>query len=182
MYNNKVSKDGDTITGVFTVKEDINGKKNMNIEGTAFFGALYYGTYSGTHMIVPYSEDNEIKLFNYKNTYMEVGTANHGAFGIDWYSSDKRLKKNIENSTIHGLDVIRKIRHVSFDWNDDKKAPVKVGYIAQELQEIDNDMVFSVTQPQGSEYDELLQISLNRIIPYITKAIQELADKVDSIS
>ena len=43
-------------------------------------------------------------------------------------------------------------------------------------------MVFSVSQPEGSEYDELLQISLNRIIPYITKAIQELADRIDNIS
>lgn len=177
-----MDKNGDTMTGVLTVKEDINGKKNMNIDGVAYFGALYWGTYSGAHMLVPYSGDNEIKLFNYRNTYMEVGTANHGAFGIDWYSSDKRLKKNIENSTVSGLDIIRKMHHVSFDWKDNQKSSVKVGYIAQELQEIDTDMVFSVSQPEGSEYDELLQISLNRIIPYITKAIQELADRIDNIS
>ncbi len=170
------------MNGVLTVKEDINSTKNMNIAGTAYFGAIYYGTFAGTHKIVPFSDDNQIKLFNYKSSYMEVGTQDHGAFGIDWYSSDKRLKANVVDASTSGLDIIRRIHHVSFDWKDEKKPSVKVGYIAQELQKIDENMVFAVQQPEGCEYDSLLQISQNRIIPYITKAIQELADKIDAVS
>ncbi|MBD7912009.1 tail fiber domain-containing protein [Clostridium cibarium] len=102
-------------------------------------------------------------------TYLHVGTDN-GSFGIDWWSSDKKLKTNIENSEEIALDKIMKIKYYKFDWKDEPKAHVKLGVIAQQLQEIEDSWIMKVEQENG---DENLQILANNMIPYITKGMQE---------
>jgi|GEM_PF-1837411 hypothetical protein len=60
------------------------------------------------------------------------------------YSSDKRLKSNIE-TIISPLDSILKLRGVSFDWNGGGKA--NLGFIAQEVEQIYPELV-----KQNGEY------------------------------
>ena len=85
--------------------------------------------------------------------------------------SDIKLKENISISNHSGLDVINKFKFHSFDWKEDKfgyrKPHTKIGLIAQEVQEIQEDLVYE--NPNALALDEfrLLNISL--------KAIQELS-------
>lgn len=140
------------------------------------------GMYWGSYRCI-YSGNNTILGIGYKTSsstkYMEF-TTTEGAFGVDCWSSDIRLKKNIVDSSVSGLSVINSIRHCSFDWIDGKQGSVPIGYIAQELQEIAPDLVFTVPQPDG-ENKELFQISASKLLPYVTKAIQELSNEVSQL-
>jgi len=91
--------------------------------------------------------------------------------------SDKRDKTNIEDSN-YGLDIIEKLKPVTFDWNmrDGGKVGIKdLGFIAQDLQEVDDDNLKLV-------YDnnpEKLEASYGRLVPVLVKAIQELKTEIE---
>ena len=105
-------------------------------------------------------------------TYLEVATANYGAFGLNWWASDISLKKNIvDYSGTSALDKINRIKHREFDWKSND-IHVSIGYVSQELMTIDNSFAFEVKQDgQQSTY----QPNETVIIPTITKAVQELS-------
>ncbi len=128
--------------------------------------------YSGGRRVI-YSANNTIYSFQSANSYLEV-TASGGAYGISWWSSDSRLKDNIEDTDRTATDVIGKIQHRQFDWKSNGEH-VPLGYVADELQEVIPEAVFEVPQPNG---DTNKQIDANKIIPYLTKALQESNEKV----
>lgn len=105
--------------------------------------------------------------------WVNDGTGSNSTFGVNLASmeSDVKLKENISISNHSGLDVINKFKFHSFDWKKDKfgykKPHTKIGLIAQEVQEIQEDLVYE--NPNALALDEfrLLNISL--------KAIQELS-------
>ena len=105
--------------------------------------------------------------------WVNDGTGSNSTFGVNLASmeSDVKLKENISISNHSGLDVINKFKFHSFDWKEDKfgyrKPHTKIGLIAQEVQEIQEDLVYE--NPNALALDEfrLLNISL--------KAIQELS-------
>ena len=91
--------------------------------------------------------------------------------------SDKRDKTKIEDSN-YGLNVIDKLKPVTFDWNtrDGAKVGIKdLGFIAQDLQEVDDENLKLVydTNP------EKLEASYGRLIPVLVKAIQELKAEIE---
>lgn len=105
--------------------------------------------------------------------WVNDGTGSNSTFGVNLASmeSDIKLKENISISNHSGLDVINKFKFHSFDWKKDKfgykKPHTKIGLIAQEVQEIQEDLVYE--NPNALALDEfrLLNISM--------KAIQELS-------
>ena len=93
--------------------------------------------------------------------------------------SDRRDKTKIEDSN-YGLNVIDKLKPVTFDWNtrDGEKIGVKdLGFIAQDLQEVDDENLKLVydTNP------EKLEASYGRLIPVLVKAIHELEARVATL-
>ena len=91
--------------------------------------------------------------------------------------SDRRDKTKIEDSN-YGLNVIDKLKPVTFDWNtrDGAKVGVKdLGFIAQDLQKVDDENLKLVydTNP------EKLEASYGRLIPVLVKAIQELKAEIE---
>lgn len=88
-------------------------------------------------------------------------------------TSDRRLKNNIAPTTKSGLDFIDKLQHVQFDWNEksNQKGHVDIGYIAQEVGEIDS---ACISQRFGKECEVLYGINQTKMFPYLSKAIQEL--------
>lgn len=152
--------------------------------------------FSGLSEKAKYSE-NEDTLFGWRGAhsinYMSVGTDSSGEwylhtsitsgdsgttydYGISMWESDERFKDNIVPTKKSGLDFIDKVEHVEFDWND--KSPndghVDIGYIAQQLEEIEPQTVSKIKQQEGSYIDEIYQINESAVIPYLSKAIQEL--------
>ena len=112
-----------------------------------------------------------IRKITGSKTYMEV-LCNNGAYGIDMWNSDKRLKKNIKDTEVNALEIIKKIRHASFDWIETGNHE-NIGYIADEVLEIFPDGVYEV----GDE--KIKHISNTTITPLISKAVQELNDIVN---
>lgn len=88
-------------------------------------------------------------------------------------SSDRRLKENIKPSELKALDKINQIEHVEFDWKEDKKH-VKNGYIAQQLNDIDEDLVIKNTDEKG-----LYQVHVLNLLAMTTKAIQEQQEEIN---
>lgn len=109
--------------------------------------------------------------------YVEITTVNSTRWGISVWYSDATLKQNIIDTSVNALDRVNAIRHVDFDWRY-KEGHMQCGYIAQELQQIDEDYVIPIEQEDGSF---LYQVNSNSIIPLLSKAIQELSAKVDML-
>lgn len=95
-------------------------------------------------------------------------------------SSDRRLKKNITDSTTSGLNIINKIQHKEFDKIDDNKH-YKIGYIAQELEEIDSNFVIKRPENKDKNIEERYYINELPIIATLTKAIQEQQEQIEEL-
>lgn len=89
-------------------------------------------------------------------------------------TSDYRLKKNITESYMCALDIIRSIRTCSFDWKEDGRHE-NLGFIAQQLETVSPDFV-SVSPIDGHYSTKDM-----KLIPYLVKAIQELSDEIDGL-
>ena len=103
------------------------------------------------------------------------GTAN--TFYIAITSSDEMLKDNIADTAEQALSQVNAIRHRSFTWKEGAIRE-KLGYVAQELERINARWVDHVPQPDG---EDMVQPRIDRIVPYLSKAIQELSARIDEL-
>ena len=94
------------------------------------------------------------------------------AYGVDVWASDKRLKDNISDSTYNALELVKKIKHRQFNYKSSSKK-INIGYVADELEELDENLIFEVGK------DKIKQPKESYIIPILSKAIQEMADNYD---
>ncbi|WP_297419464.1 tail fiber domain-containing protein [Clostridium sp.] len=127
-----------------------------------------------------YSPNVTSFIYNYNNgsPYASFVTDNNGSWGIAIWASDEKLKENIKESVEKALPKLLKINHKQFNFKNATKT-TSIGYSAQELQKINPEFVCSVKQEDGSE---ILQPRVDIFIPYITKGIQELNEKIESIN
>lgn len=96
------------------------------------------------------------------------------------FSSDARFKKDVENTSTNGLSVVNALRVVDYKWkptsrNYDHEA-VHTGFIAQEVQQIIPDAVLAA-DGEG----DMLYLYKWEIVPYLTKAVQELHAEVQAL-
>lgn len=87
-------------------------------------------------------------------------------------ASDRNLKNHINDAKTNALDVIKQIKHREFDWKKDNKH-INIGYIAQELEEIEPNFVI---KNNGRYYVDFLPI-----LATATKAIQEISKRVEKL-
>ena len=147
---------------------------NMNVAGSLFSNAFYLK--DGNKAIVSTSV-HIVNIVKNSKVYLEVGTNNIdgvGSWGVDVWASDKRLKNSIKDTKVNALDIIRKIKHREFKYNNNDNL-VKIGYVADELQEIDDELIFEVGE------DKLKQPSTSYIIPLLSKAIQEQQEQIEKL-
>ena len=95
-------------------------------------------------------------------------------YGVDVWISDKRLKNSIENTKINALNIVKQIKHYQFKYNNGNET-IKIGYVADDLEKIDKQMIFE------SGEDKIKQPKESYLIPILSKAIQELNDKVEKL-
>lgn len=88
-------------------------------------------------------------------------------------ASDKRFKKNIKDSDVNSLDILKNINPVSFDYIEGNRHVV-LGFIAQNVQEFIPDAVVS----KEKDDDKMLYLIYQNLVPYTIKAIQELNEKI----
>lgn len=114
--------------------------------------------------------------------YLEV-TEPGRQMGVPFTLSDGRLKEDIRPTRTYALETINRIKHRAFKWKD-QDARQEIGYITQELKEINDRFVLEITQPGDEETGEknsIQQVNDGQLLPYITKAIQELSKRLDRL-
>ena len=94
--------------------------------------------------------------------------------------SDIRLKKNIKSCEVNSaLDIINKIQLHSFDWLSTNNHQ-KIGFIADELEKIDPKLSMGgETEKDGTI--NYKSVDTFYLLGYLTKAIQELSQKVEEL-
>lgn len=129
-----------------------------------------------------YYKVSAIQTFKDTDNALLTGSKGNYIFGISSFS-DKRLKTNIQDSKVSGLDIINSIHMHSFDFTDDKYGKSKdIGYVAQELKEIVPECVVNVPQDRDEfGYDSLYQVNDTPLIKYLVKAVQELTNEIKEL-
>ena len=90
--------------------------------------------------------------------------------------SDRKLKENIEPTSVKALDKINALNLVAFDYIKDKTHE-EIGLIAQEVLDI---IPGAVEKYEGE--DNHLTINYSKFVPYLIKAIQELNQKLEEVA
>ena len=121
------------------------------------------------------TNDTQFNLYSPgENTNLSL--RNNGAFingyQIQTNASDRRLKTNIQDSKENALEKIMQIQHRSFDWKENGEHQ-KNGYIAQELEQIDEEFVI-VNEDKYS-------INLLNLLSIVTKAMQEQQEQIEKL-
>lgn len=129
--------------------------------------------------------NNDIALFTKDkiNFYRQLDMGGQDIINAGNTISDKRLKENIKDSKIYALDRIKKITHRMFKWKESKKQE-KIGYIAQELEEIDPNYVsHNITKDEnGKVISDMYEVKILPILSTATKAIQEQQEQIENMA
>ena len=96
------------------------------------------------------------------------------------WQSDRNLKKNIRQTKVDATEIVKAIGHYEFEWKRDDDF-VKLGYVAQQLEDLDEDFVLKIKQPEGSEYEYLCQINEFTLVPYLSKCLQEVIGRLEKV-
>jgi hypothetical protein len=111
------------------------------------------------------------------------GNLNLNGSYVSASASDIRLKKDVVDTEINALDIVGKIKFREFVWKEtDKKQ--KVGIIADELEEIDKNLVLGT---EGGYVDDEQSIPVYKSIDilylcsYLGKAIQEQQGQIETL-
>lgn len=153
-----------------------------------------YGIYGRAYNI---SYGGAIGFDSANTTYGILGYAGYGLYtnasinvNGTVYTSDRRLKENDQNIT-NALSQVMQLRAVSFDWKADSSRGLQkggvvsdYGFIAQEVETIMPNLVYSTTTPARpaemtsqisleEELGEYKGIDYSRFVPFLTAAIQE---------
>lgn len=171
----QVSVTSSGITVAEKVGNKVTDKVSLSVDGNAYVHGVFpaIGSAAGTEDYIRYMQ----VMVSTTSQYLGVRLMNGLTFGATLWQSDKSLKKNIKDSDINALNIINQIQHRAFAW---KRNNVKNpnGYVAQELEKVIPGSTYEVEQADGTS---LKQIDSGAIIPYLSKAIQELSAKVDSL-
>lgn len=159
-------------TGEIPFRADSEGNLVVTGNMTNKFGTVVSSQGADTIYYINIAESGSAV----QNAYMNV-RALSGFWGVTIWASDESLKKDIVDSPVDALDAVNKIRHRSFRWKRNNRR-VDNGYVAQELERAVPGSTFEVPQEDGTT---IRQISEPTIIPYLSKAIQELSEKVDAL-
>lgn len=108
--------------------------------------------------------------------YLHVGRKSGNGFNLWASSSDVNLKKNIEDTEVNAIETIKKIKHKQFDWKKDN-IHQNVGYIAQEMQKIDENFVHYIKNGEQEDW----QINVLSVLATATKAIQEQQKQIEEL-
>jgi hypothetical protein len=103
--------------------------------------------------------------------------------GTTTYSSDERLKKNIETTRDGYLEDIKQLRVVKYNWkNHEDGTPKELGLIAQEVAQVFPGLVQDDVSPVSDEDPTLYKQLKGSVLPVILlKALQEAVDKIETL-
>jgi hypothetical protein len=178
-----VNNDGNVLIGATSA----NGSRmvvNGATGGTAVLAAVN-STGSGNQFGISSSLGSTAN--NTSSAHFQGGTTGAGNWyllgnGTTTYTSDQRLKKNIETTRDGYLADICRLRVVKYNWKNDAEGTDKeLGLIAQEVEQIFPKLVQDDLNKISPDDDILYKTLKGSVIPYmLLKAIQELKTIVDA--
>jgi hypothetical protein len=166
-------------TIILNTSDELNIQNNTGGDG----GPILFNTKTGGGESARITADGEMFI---------AGTVDQGAYNLQcngtgvWGAgayvngSDARIKDNIAPLD-SGLDVVAKLNPVTYKYKEtwSKDQSTQTGFIAQELlTALGGEVYVDGVVQQGGEY---MSVAYQNIIPILTKAIQELNDKVISL-
>jgi hypothetical protein len=117
-----------------------------------------------------------VHVFGYM-TYIHGNLKVEGSIDSNTSSSDIRLKKNVRDTQIKALPIINAIRMRQFDWKEDNSHQV-LGVVADEIEKLDSRLTSGGGYyPNGTMHTKTINVLY--LCGYLTKAIQELSEKID---
>ena len=204
-YNGSVT--AETTSWGFTVGGSPNGTAvgglsnyalyaGFDLSSTSTFGGVVMGSgVNGNSPFVAASKAGNgtgLNLHFRTNGSKRFEIQNNGNIGAPsgsniYYASDQRLKKNV-TSLDKGLEAIKALRPVSFNWVDgfcDVEKDPLYGFIAQEVETVDSNLVSPFGDDVELGEDQVvtnpLRVNEKFIIPMLVKAMQELSAKVETL-
>jgi hypothetical protein len=125
---------------------------------------------------------------NNTNSYHYIGVTQTVAIwylygnGTTSYTSDIRVKKNVETTRDGYLDDVCKLRVVKYNWyNDSDDTPRELGFIAQEVEQVFPGLVQDAMHPtKDGVCHKVLKGSV--MMPIMLKALQEANEKIDALA
>jgi hypothetical protein len=104
-------------------------------------------------------------------TYVYAGNVNYTSLTN---ASDRKLKKDIEDSDVDHLETIRKIRLRKYRWAEaEASEDPQIGVVAQEVHEIDPSLV--------SSHNDVLGVRTDRLVYALLGAVQQLTARVQEL-
>lgn len=138
-----------------------------------YLGTGSYGVYSrGAGNVGLFSRDGDGSSWtrlNYNNYGVYTNSPVRATAFL--YSSDYRLKKNIETIT-NALDDVQKLEGVRFEWKDKNKVGKNFGMIAQDVEKILPELV-------STDDNGMKAIQYGNIVAVLIEAIKEQQKQLD---
>ena len=89
--------------------------------------------------------------------------------------SDRRFKRDIQPSTVNGLEIINNLKTYSYTKEyDGKTEDVECGIMAQDVKE-------HAKSAFQEAPEDVQTYSTFKLVPYLIKAVQELSEKVENL-
>jgi len=109
--------------------------------------------------------------------YVDMGGTVHATSVVITAISDERLKENVRDIDT-GLNTIMALKPRRYDWKEGKGQDKKnaAGFIAQEFEQVFPECVS--TSKAGEDGIEYKNINHEKLIPTLTKAIQEQQGRI----
>jgi hypothetical protein len=149
------------------------GGDNANYHGIGIAGGANAGT-GHTYYVTCYDSDFDGGDGGGANTPVGFISNNGGTFALT-DPSDERLKENIRDASLNGIEIVGSIKVRDFELK--KSGITKTGFVAQELKEVYSP---AVVEPDGNVND-MMGVTRAQLIPVLVKAVQELSEKVKSL-
>jgi len=154
--------------------------------GDAGFGFISDSTSGAGSGIVNYyssmtSASNNTNCAHFRATTQGVSTWQLFGNGTSSFSSDERLKKNIETTRDGYLDDLAQLRVVKYNWHSDEDGtPKELGLIAQEVEQVFAGLVHTESEAIGDVADP--KAIKTSVLPFmLLKALQEANDEIKSL-
>lgn len=128
------------------------------------------------------SGGNNTNSFHFLGVTQTVGLFYLFGNGTTSYTSDIRVKKNVETARDGYLDDVCNLRVVKYNWyNDSDDTPREIGLIAQEVEEVFPGLVQDAMHPtKDGICHKVLKGSV--LTPILLKALQEANEKIDALA
>jgi hypothetical protein len=141
--------------------------------------AAYTVTRQGVFYDLVMNRNGNWAVGGYVNDAYKLQVYGNAAANGFFSTSDIRLKRNIK-PVKNGLDIVNQLRPVSYEKKNNITNNVynqsEIGFIAQEVRKVLPQIVI-----ESQDEEKTLAMNYNSLIPILTKAIQELNDKITKL-